>query len=79
MTPATSDAWADRDWIEVMIFKGFAEKDWINFFLIKLGRKNSIVLRGGKIPIYKNKTIPYHLQTFHQTYKFKKFIIPNSY
>jgi len=42
-------------------------------------QRQSFLLRGGKIPIYKIKTIPYHLQTFHQTYKFKKFIIPNSY
>ena len=42
-------------------------------------RFKQFFLWGGKIPIYKNKTIPYHLQTSHQTYKFKKFIIPNSY
>ena len=28
-------------------------------------------LRSWKIPFYKNKTIPNHLQTFYYTYKFK--------
>jgi len=32
-----------------------------------------------KIPFYKNKTIPNHLQTFYYTYKSKTFIISSSY
>jgi len=30
-------AWADQDWIGLMIFKNFAEQDWIGFSFIRSG------------------------------------------
>ena len=45
----------------------------------KLWRFEQFFLRSWKIPFYKNKTIPNHLQTFYYTYKSKKFIISSSY
>jgi len=29
--------WADQDWIRLMIFKNFADKDWIGFNFCGLG------------------------------------------
>ena len=42
-------------------------------------RFEQFFLRSWKIPFYKNKTIPIHLQAFYYTYEFKKLIISSSY
>jgi len=31
-------SWADQDWIRLMIFKNFAEQDWIGFNFIGSGQ-----------------------------------------